>query len=176
MTNATRKITGPQTERFFRAFYAQEPRLDPDIAEALTRRSVATFSSVRVRRAAEGSLGRRIGRSSGAQPGGTSATAIAPASTKPDAPALPTAAAAAFDAYAFGLVPVFQREGRDGLLAKLSGISDIAQLRQMARAQQISLPAELRSGDIEADRLRSAIADGVEKRIADRRAAAGEKT
>lgn len=181
MTNATRKITGPQTERFFRAFYAQEPRLDPDVAEALTKRSVATFSSVRVRRAAVGSLGRRIGHSgdsrAGAQPrpGGTASGSVAnrTAAPKAEAPAVP--ATAPFDPYVFGLVPVFQREGRNGLSAKLADVSDVGQLRQMARAQQISLPAELRSGDIEADRLRLAIVDAVEKRITDRRAAAGDK-
>lgn len=176
MTKATRKITGPQTERFFRAFYAQEPRLDPEVADALTKRSVATFSSVRVRRAAVGSLGRRIGRGGGLKPGGAKGSAVAPSGSKPEARIAPAASAAAFDPYVFGLVPVFQREGRDGLVVKLRGVGDVGRLRQMARAQQVSLPAELRSGEIDADRLCSAIADAVEKRIADRRAAAGEKT
>ncbi len=80
---------------------------------------------------------------------------------------------AAFDAYAFGLVPTFQREGRQGLIGKLEAVENIDQLRQMAKAQQIVLPQELRSGDVALDVVRGAIADAVAKRIADRKAAAG---
>lgn len=82
------------------------------------------------------------------------------------------APAALFDPYAFGLVPVFQREGRDGLLARLATVSEAAHLRLMAQKQQISLRAELRTGDIALRDLREAIIAAVEKRIADRSAAA----
>lgn len=167
MRKATRKISGPQMERFFRHYFAQEPGLESAAAESLTRRSLATFSSVNVRK--EIVLGgrgvmRRIGarRQSDGEP--APAAAVAPAG-----------GTGGFDPYVFGLVPTFQREGREGLLARLGGIADVGQLRQMARAQQISLPAELRTGEAGADALRGAIADAVEKRIADRRAAAGGK-
>lgn len=167
MRRATRKVSGPQMERFFRHYYAQEPGLESLVAEALTRRSVATFSSVQVRK--EAVLGgRAVVRRQPARP--AAAEGLAPV-----APAAPAADSAAFDPYCVGLVPTFQREGRDGLLAKLAPIGDIAQLRQMARAQQISLAAELRSGEIDAAALRGAIVVAVEKRIADRRAAAGDK-
>jgi len=43
----------------------------------------------------------------------------------------------------------------------------------MAKAQQIVLPQELRSGDVSADAVRAGIAEAVAKRIKDRRAAAG---
>lgn len=163
MRKATRKISGPQLERFFRHYYAQEPGLDAQIAETLARRSVATFSSVQVRRDIVGELGR--------------GAVVRRVVTRVPAPAAdsPSVDGGDFDPYFIGLVPTFQREGREGLIAKLSGVAGIDQLRQMARAQQISLPAELRSGDVEAGALRVAIADAVEKRIADRRAAAGDK-
>ncbi len=94
--------------------------------------------------------------------------ALSPASSPASAPA-----DAAFDAYAIGLVPVFQREGRDGLLAKLAAITSIDYLRQMAKAQQIVLPQPLRLGDATPEAIRDGIADSVAKRIADRKAAAG---
>lgn len=170
---AAKKLSGPSLNRFFRRFFQAQPGLDPQIAEQLTKISVRTFSSVRVRRIAwrnvHGSPARRSVRRA-AEP--TSAEPVAEAHTAAPAAAEP-APAAAFDPYAFGLVPIFQREGRDGLLAKLANVGSADNLRKMARAQQIALPAELRSGDIALDQLREAITAAVEKRIANRRAAAG---
>lgn len=166
MRKATRKLSGPQMERFFRHYYAQEPGLEAAVAQALTRRSAATFSSVHVRR--EASSGRTIvARLPSRRQPPAAAAAPPPAGT-------PAASPGAFDPYVFGLVPVFQREGREGLLAQLGQIADVAQLRQMARAQQVSLAADFRTGDVDGEALRGAIADAVAKRIADRRAAAGE--
>ena len=66
-----------------------------------------------------------------------------------------------------------QREGAEGLIAKLAGVSRVDHLRAMAKAQQIVLPQELRSGDATAEAVRAGIAEAVGKRIKDRRAAAG---
>ncbi len=98
-------------------------------------------------------------------PSATPLAAAPSVSTSPPAPA--------FDAYSVKLVPVFQREGRDGLLARLANVGEVGQLRQMAKAQQIILPEGLRSGEASAEAVRAAIADAVARRIADRRAAAG---
>jgi len=70
-------------------------------------------------------------------------------------------------------VPTFQREGRDGLIAKLRNIESVDNLRKLARAQQIVLPEDFRQGDVAVEDMLAAIADSVAKRIADRRAAAG---
>lgn len=93
-----------------------------------------------------------------------------PLATTTRTPAQPVSA---FDPYIFGLVPVYQRQGPDGLLERLGKIKRVDHLRKMARAQQIVLPAELRSGDVPAETIRSGIVTAVGKRIADRRAAAG---
>ena len=173
---AAKKLSGPSLNRFFKRFFQAQAGIDPQTAERLTDISVRTFSSVRVRRIiwrqVHGSAQRRSVRRA------PEVTAANPA-TAPDAepenvtPAAPEQApVVAFDPYGFGLVPVFQREGKDGLLTKLAGIESTDNLRKMARAQQIALPAELRSGDIALDTLREAIAAAVEKRIANRRAAA----
>ena len=61
----------------------------------------------------------------------------------------------------------------EGLIEKLSTVGRADHLRKMARAQQIVLPAALRTGDIDPGELCEAITLAVEKRIANRRAAAG---
>jgi type IV secretory pathway VirB10-like protein len=105
-----------------------------------------------------------------------------PTPQRVDRPSLPStpptrvpvaAPATAFDPYIFGLVPVYQRQGPDGLLERLGEIKRVDHLRKMARAQQIVLPADLRSGDVPAETIRTGIVAAVGKRIADRRAAAG---
>ncbi|MEO1420716.1 MAG: hypothetical protein AAFU66_07170 [Pseudomonadota bacterium] len=79
-----------------------------------------------------------------------------------------------FDPYAFGLVPTMQREGEAGLVTRLNAIKRPENLRAMAKAQQIVLPRELRTGNETADTLRDAIVIAVSKRIVDRRSAASE--
>ena len=77
-----------------------------------------------------------------------------------------------FDPYEIQLVPTFQRAGAEALRAQLEQVHSVANLRQMARSQQIALPAEIRRGEVEPEKVRDAILRAVEKRIADRRAAA----
>lgn len=95
------------------------------------------------------------------------ARAPAPEGTAPIAPTEP------FDPYAIGLVPTFQREGRRGLADKLAAIASVNDLRAMAKAQQIVLPRELRTGDAKPETIREAIATAVARRVDDRRSAAG---
>lgn len=179
-----RKVGGTRLEHFFARFYGADPALPKSAIDNLVRRSVMTFTSVRVRPGARLMLGMPGGRmhvGEIARPVDLKLlTPTAPPRAANDAPmAGPGAGAPAgeggskgtFDAYAIGLVPVFQREGRSGLLAKLSGIEDRAQLRQLARAQQIALDARFKADDIALDALRMAISDAVEKRIKDRHSA-----
>jgi hypothetical protein len=169
MNDTTKKLSGPAKDRFLERFFATEPDIDPELADRLATRSKAAFSSLRVRRLAFGRANlRRPARIVAPPPVPAVEPTAAQPVVAPDAPAN-----AAFDPYVFGLVPVFQREGRDGLLARLAGVGGIDRLRQMARAQQIVLPQSLRTGDADADEILAAIADAVARRVADRRAAAG---
>lgn len=178
----TRKLSGPGMEHLFRRVLA-EGGLDTAAAERLARRLALVLSSVRARRIPLRELTRqcRVGTPEPATMAAETATSRAADDTPPaSSPVLPPVmpepalveAPARFDPYQFGLVPVFQREGRDGLLAKLAGVQTVEHLRAMARAQQIVLPAELRAPEASADAVRAGIATAVEKRIADRRAAA----
>ncbi len=180
MKRTTKKLSGPALNRFLRRFVSDEPGLSPEAAAHLAERLGLVLSSVRVRAMPwpRQRLRKRADTALSACQRPATERASPPAATGPATPPQPTPVAAvappvAFDAYAIGLVPTLQREGRDGLLAKLSAVASIDDLRKMARAQQISLPEALRQGDVTAEVLRSAIADAVAKRIADRRAAAG---
>jgi hypothetical protein len=170
MKPTTRKLSGPAMERLLRQVIVGEG-VDDALAARLAVRLGRVLSSVRARRVPLKALRQTT------VPTVTPSTA-APATVTPvavadvQASAAPTAPPAKFDPYVFGLVPVFQREGRDGLLARLAGIGAADDLRAMARAQQIALEAPLKGPDVSLATLRDGIAAAVEKRIADRKAAA----
>jgi hypothetical protein len=88
------------------------------------------------------------------------------------APGPAVAAAPPFDPYAFNAILMLKRQGRDALAAQLAGIGEISHLRQLAEAQLIGLDQTMRSGPIAIEDLREAVLRGVERLVADRRAAA----
>lgn len=188
MKRTTKKLSGIGLELFMRRFYGSYSGVDEALARRLSEDSAKTFASVRVRRTAWRDW--RPSRNSAAtapKPETPSAQSErAPARTQPKAarpksvlpkptPSPPPAEAAdtPFDPYAIGLVPTYQREGANGLDAKLAAITSLDNLRKMARSQQVALPAELRGKDANIDAVRAAIVSAVGKRIANRRAAAG---
>lgn len=101
--------------------------------------------------------------------------APAAAEKAPDEPAAapgsaPESAAAdpAFDPYAFSVVVVLTKSGKDGLMKRLAAIDRPEHLRRLADAQHLAVDRALtRAAD-----LRSAIVKAAEARIANRRAAA----
>ena len=169
MKENTVKLSGHTKDRFLERFFADEPGLDADARRRLTGRAQSAFTSLRVRKALMAQ--QRAAKVAPAVEPATAAPVVAPPVVAPAA--LAPAPATPFDTYAVKLVPVFQREGRDGLLAALAGVSSTEHLRQMAKAQQIVLPQPLRTGEADAETVRIGIADAVAKRVADRRAAAG---
>lgn len=185
MKENTVKLSGHSKDRFLERFFAEESGLEPEVRQRLTTRARSAFTSLRVRKAVLAAQ-RSPGVVRTPQPPSPVAPRMPQASTPPPAPdaAATTApapiaappsppASADSDPFAVKLVPVFQREGREGLLVQLAAISDVEHLRRIAKAQQIVLPQTLRSGDAAPDTVREAIADAVARRIADRRAAAG---
>ena len=80
--------------------------------------------------------------------------------------------AKSFDPYAFNAILVLKRQGREGLAGKLSEIGEVTQLRQIAEAQMIGLDQDMRSGPVDVEDLRAAVLKGVERLVANRRAAA----
>lgn len=140
-------------------------------AEAKTQPAVTSSPKEIVRRSRRGQNRKAVPQ----QPSATEPTPTAPdrpAHQPSDAMFVQAPPSPDFDPYAFGLIPVYQREGSEGLRSKLDTIENVDHLRSLARAQQIGLPASIRRGDVAADSIRDAIISAVEKRIADRRAAA----
>jgi hypothetical protein len=174
MKPTTRKLSGPAMERLLRQVIVGEG-VDGALAARLAARLARVLSSVRARRVPLQALRQTAAAppaSALAVPPSTAAQAPAAALAAVAPPATMQAPAAKFDPYAFGLVPIFQREGRDGLLARLAGVGTADDLKAMARAQQIALEAALKEPDVPLATLRDGIAAAVEKRIADRKAAA----
>lgn len=81
-------------------------------------------------------------------------------------------AAKSFDPYAFNAILTLKRGGRDALQAKLAEITEVSQLRQLAEAQLIGLDQDMRTGAVDIEDLRESVLRGVERLVADRRAAA----
>ena len=74
----------------------------------------------------------------------------------------------AFDPYTPNVIVVIRTKGREAALAALQRIAAPANLRLLAREQQLGIEAELSA----ADEIRQAIVAAAERRIANRRAAA----
>ena len=181
MKRTTKKLSGIGLKLFLQRFYGSYAGIDEALAQQLSEDGAKTFASVRLRRLAwrDGQSAPRSGKDRT-----TPATSLPPPAAQTDpqptpaaAPAQPatpqTGGDAPFDPYAIGLVPVYQREGPEGLGAKLATIASLTNLRKMARMQQVALPAELRGDDADIEAVRAAIISAVAKRIANRRAAAG---
>jgi hypothetical protein len=177
MNDTTKRLSGPAKDRFLERFFATEPDIDPALANRLAARSKAAFSILRVRRLAFGRTNLRRPTRIAAPPQDPAVEATLPQAHGTPSPQpiaeMDRPTVSDFDPFVFGLVPVYQREGRDGLLAKLAEIGGVDHLRRMAGAQQIVLPQSLRTGNADAGEIRNAIADAVARRVADRRAAAG---
>ncbi|KUO68011.1 MAG: hypothetical protein APF80_09510 [Alphaproteobacteria bacterium BRH_c36] len=174
----TRKLTGKAKDNFFDAGLSPEEAkaavtslqvrkdawpLSKDLARSRTH-STASAPTPEAPPASE------VPPASETAPSKPAATPVAEASSSP--PATPPAPApdGVFDPYVFGLVPIFKREGVEGLSARLNDIGDIEDLRAMAKAQQIVLPREVRRGAASLEAVRSAILAAVDQRVSDRKA------
>lgn len=83
-------------------------------------------------------------------------------------------AAEEFDPFSIPLVPTYKRQGAEALRNELNSVNDAAQLRALAKSQQIVLPRDLRRGEVaDVEAIRTAIVDAVAARVDDR--AAGSK-
>lgn len=196
MTRATKQLSGAGKDRFFKHFFDEENSLEPEVAKKLAEKSAKTFSSVRVRgaafdaqRAAEAKAGKarpaakpeppkkskpaKIERTPVTSERAEAASLSEPELAQTTPPPAPAEPAAPFDAYSIGLVPTCQREGPEGLMAKLADIASTDNLREMARLQRIVIPSELRKGEAEPQAVREAIVSAVAKSIADKKTAAG---
>ena len=147
----TKALSGAAKDAFLRRTLKDEAALADDVRARLTRKLQETIASLRVRTGAEDDDAPELQRAA-----------------EPHA-AVPPVAAAAFDPYSPNVIVVIRKIGRESALNQLVGIESIDNLRLLAREQQLSIDPELQS----VTDIREAIVCAAERRIANRKAAAG---
>jgi len=147
MAKTTRALSGAAKDAYFRRALEQECGLDMPAGERLLDRLQSGVAQVRVRLDA-----------------GSAETAPASVSAAQDAPL-----DEAFDPFALNVILILRTRGRDAVLSELEAIQSAESLRLLAREQQFSLGSELAT----LAEIRDAIATAAERRVANRRAAAG---
>ena len=170
MAKSTRSLSGASQKKYFRDLFRATQGVTPEAVETLTGACEREIAQVRVRLPIPARGNRR-------QAAKTSLTGDQPAAAEgaaPDkaptaaSPAKPEPAAAVFDPFAFSVVVVVTKEGRDGLMARLLEIGEVDNLKSLAKAQHLAVPDSAAS----LDDLRAAIIEGALQRVANRRAAA----
>lgn len=159
MARTTKQLSGGGKDKFLRSIVAEETAISVEAARRLGDALCAGIADVRVRREAW-----ERDRDRAPMPAlGQNVAAPAPAASTP-----PPVEAPAFDPFVFSAVAVLAKHGRDGLFARLSGVTSVADLVALAQAQHLTVDASV--GD--AAHLREAIVAATEARLAERRASA----
>ena len=151
MTKGTQLWPGDRMRAFFRAHIRRETSLDDAAAEKLSEALSKAVNRMLVwdTPAAEP-----------VTPPATSKSKSKSAALEDDAPR--------FDPYAFSVMVVLAKTGRDGLLKRLADIKSADNLKALAEAQHLAIDRALKKPE----ELRKAIARATEQRLADRKAAA----
>lgn len=190
MGKATRSLSGASQKKYFRDLLSAEEGVSPEARKHILAATEREIAHVRVRlpiperHKGNGAAGPEATDGVGALEtlpdgsAGDEGQARGPCAIRPGAACEEHAAGGeteqpsepqpAFDPFAFSVVVVRTKEGRDGLLSRLARIEGAEDLLRLARAQHIAVPAGLE----DAAAIRAAILEGTEARIANRRAAA----
>lgn len=175
MTRATKSLSGGGKDKFIKAVIAAEQGVDPQAAARLGEVLINAVAEVRVRREAWDTYSKPGPGEKGRKGAKARAAAEAAAKQAPVKPSAASAAAAAaapsqpFDPFAFSAVAVLTRKGKDALAAELAKIGSADNLKAIATAQHLAIDPAI----LEIDSLRAALVVATERRIAERRAAAG---
>jgi hypothetical protein len=155
MAKNTRPLSGAAQRKFFRDMLRSDAGVAPDAVDRLIELCSAEVASIRVRLPL---VVRRAAKPS---------VAAAIAAVKPVAAAA-AAPAGGFDPHGFSLIVTFRKGGKDALIAKLDEVGEIEKLREIAKAQHVSLDVGL----TDRSDILAALVEGTERRIAHRQAAA----
>ena len=150
MSKTTTALSGASKQAYFRRLLADEMGAGAPAAQKLLARIDDEIRHVRVRSEC---LDRN---------GGAVADTVVEAAEE-----CPQSSPKAFDPYAPNAIVVLRTRGAAALLEELGKIEDADQLRQLAKAQQLSVAAEV----VDCAGLRAAIVVAAERRVANRRAA-----
>ncbi len=169
MARKTRPLSGQSQRKYFRELFQADPGVASDAVTRLTDICTDELAHIQVRtekmtvRIAMAVLTKRAGAKGGTQ--GALAQAL------PSQTSVPvegdSVGAADFDPHAFSLIVVMTKEGQEGLLKRLRSVARVDHLRAIAKAQHVSIDAELDDPTV----VCAAIIAGTQKRIAHRKAA-----
>lgn len=170
MTRKTKALSGAAQDAYFRRVLKTYPGLGEDARDRLVRQLRREIAQVRVRPGAraEAEAAKTQAHASASTPvvDGAQPPAQAPTAEPVAAPAAP---APAFDPFAPNVIVVLRTSGRAAALAALAAIADADNLRLLAREQRLSIGDDVRT----TAEIGAAIVAAAERRIANRRAAAG---
>lgn len=177
MARTTKQLSGGGKDKFLRSMIDAEAGVGAEAAKRLAEALTDAITDVRVKREVweatskpgPGEKGLRAARAkarAAAEANATKAQAVtADAAGSSDAPT----AAGAFDPFAFSAVALLTKKGKAALSAELATIASASDLKAIATAQHLAIDPAV--NDIDA--LRTALVAATERRIAERRAAAG---
>ncbi|MDX2201691.1 MAG: hypothetical protein NW223_03000 [Hyphomicrobiaceae bacterium] len=178
MTRRTKALSGASQDAYFRRVLKSFPDVGEEARERIVRRLRGEIAQLRVRQGAHEAAG-AVGESA-AEAGNGEAIEVhaggsaAPADREtmagsPSRRAAVATAAEPFDPFAINVIVVLRTAGKDAALKALNGIGDADNLRLLAREQRLSVDDDLSTTEA----LTAAIVAAAERRIANRRAAAG---
>jgi len=161
MGKSTKTLSGQSQRKYFRDLFKSEPGVTSDAAQRLMDACAGEIAHIRVRLPlAKRRASTVVIEQKADSPAATAAALQAKvAEFDPDTPM--------FDPHAFSLVVLLRKGGKDALKAKLDGLPDIAQLREVAKAQHVAVDPTLEDRSA----IYAAIIAGTEQRIAHRQAA-----
>lgn len=162
MAKNTRPLSGQSQRKYFRDLFRAEAGVTPDAAERLTEACTREIAQIRVRLPMAVRRPLKVSLADAPKP-----VEAPPAAQPASKPAVP-ADAATFDPHAFSLIVVMRKGGKDALLARLTDVTDVAQLKAIAKAQHVALDGDPQTRDA----ILEALVAGTERRIAHREAAA----
>lgn len=180
MTRKTKALSGASQDAYFRRVLKTYLDLPEDARERIVRQLRTEIAQLRVRTNAREAAAEAHEAASGtpsppdAQPDiSTLAESPAPAQSEPaSSPPAPIElphTAAPFDPFAINVIVVLRTAGKDAALEALNAVADTENLRLLAREQRLSVDEDLATPEA----LSAAIVAAAERRIANRRAAAG---
>ena len=159
MARTTKPLSGGAKDKFLRGVVASIEGVPAETARLLTTQLTECIAEVRARREV---YDRMRGGGPTAEPVETPRAGMLPQiAPKPPEPE-------AFDPFTFSAVAVLTKRGAAALSAELAAIGSVDHLRRLADAQHLSLDPAI----ADLTEMRAAILLGVERRIAERKAAA----
>lgn len=180
MTRKTKALSGASQDAYFRRVLKTYPDLPEDARERIVRQLRSEIAQLRIRTSARDSAAAAIEESqsapapaaqepaTAAEPASQENTVAAPLAAPSPPIELPTTASP-FDPFAINVIVVLRTEGKDAALEALNAVADAENLRILAREQRLSVDEDLATPEA----LSAAIVAAAERRIANRRAAAG---